>query len=80
MKLVNSYGGHSIGVYDPDTENKGRVQRMMRENRVRYYAPADYTEGSELDRLMQMILDKTAAAEKLENAYFEKLRESKAQQ
>ena len=34
MKLVNSYGGHSIGVYDPDTENKARVQRMMRENRI----------------------------------------------
>ena len=76
MKLVNSYGGHSIGVYDPDTENKARVQRMMRENRIRYYAPADYTEGSELDRLLQMVLDKTAAAEKLENVYYEKNRES----
>jgi 2-hydroxy-3-keto-5-methylthiopentenyl-1-phosphate phosphatase len=76
MKLVNSYGGHSIGVYDPDTENKARVQKMMRENRIRYYAPADYTEGSELDRLLQMVLDKTAAAEKLEDIYFEKNRES----
>ena len=78
MKLVNSYGGHSIGVYDPDTENKARVQRMMRENRIRYYAPADYTEGSELDRLLQMVLDKTAAAEKLENVYYEKNRESRS--
>ncbi len=76
MKLVNSYGGHSIGVYDPDTENKARVQKMMRENRIRYYAPADYTEDSELDRLLQMVLDKTAAAEKLENVYYEKNRES----
>ena len=76
MKLVNSYGGHSIGVYDPDTENKARVQKMMRENRIRYYAPADYTEGSELDRLLQMVVDKTAAAEKLENVYYEKNRES----
>ena len=22
MKLVNTYGGHSIGVYDPNTNNK----------------------------------------------------------
>ena len=73
MKLVNSYGGHSIGVYDPDKENMERVQKMMRENRIRYYAPADYTEGSELDRLMQMILDKTAAAEKLEDIYYREL-------
>ncbi len=76
MKLVNSYGGHSIGVYDPETEDKTRVKKMMRENRVRYYAPADYTEGSELDRLLQMIFDKTAAAEKLEDLYYEKNHEA----
>ncbi len=77
MKLVNSYGGHSIGVYDPDKENMERVQKMMRENRIRYYAPADYTEGSELDELMRMILDKTAASEKLENIYYRELEESR---
>lgn len=77
MKLVNSYGGHSIGVYDPDKENMERVQKMMRENRIRYYAPADYTEGSELDELMRMILDKTAASEKLENIYYRELQESR---
>ena len=77
MKLVNSYGGHSIGVYDPDKENMERVQKMMRENRIRYYAPADYTEGSGLDLLMQMILDKTAAAEKLEDIYYRELEESR---
>ena len=76
MKLVNSYGGHSIGVYDPKTGSKNRVHKMIRENRIRYFAPADYTEGSELDRLLQMILDKTAAAEKLEETYYSKIRES----
>ena len=75
MKLVNSYGGHSIGVYDPDKENMERVQKMMRENRIRYYAPADYTEDSELDNLLRMILDKTAAAERLENIYYRELEE-----
>ena len=77
MKLVNSYGGHSIGVYDPDKENMERVQKMMRENRIRYYAPADYTEDSELDNLLRMILDKTAAAERLENIYYRELEESR---
>ncbi|MBQ3920688.1 MAG: GNAT family N-acetyltransferase, partial [Firmicutes bacterium] len=27
MKLVNSYGGHSIGVYDPERDNRDRVHR-----------------------------------------------------
>ena len=76
MKLVNSYGGHSIGVYDPDKGNTDRVRKMMRENRIRYYAPADYTEGSELDDLLLMILDKTAAAEKLDDKYYSQLKET----
>ena len=71
MKLVNSYGGHSIGVYDPDTENKKRVHKMIRDNRIRYYAPADYTEGSELDELIRLIINKTAANEVLEEKHYE---------
>ncbi len=76
MKLVNSYGGYSIGVYDPDTENKDRVQKMIRDNRIRYYAPADYSEGSELDELIRMIFDKTVVNEKLEEKYYQKVSES----
>lgn len=67
MKLVNMNGGHSIGVYDPVTANREKVQHMIRENRIRYYAPADYTEGSDLDRLVKMIIRKTAEYEKLED-------------
>ena len=60
MKLVNSYGGYSIGVYDPETGDKSRVLKLLNEHRIGYYAPADYTEGSGLDRLLQSILDRTA--------------------
>ena len=63
MKLVNTYGGHSIGVYDPATQNKKKVYKMMHDKRIRYYAPADYTERSELDLLVKAIIDKTAANE-----------------
>ena len=76
MKLVNIYGGHSIGVYDPDKENKARVQKMIRDNRIRYYAPADYTDGSELDSLIKMIIDKTAVNERLEEVHYRKSAEA----
>ncbi len=66
MKLVNVNGGHSIGVYNPETKNKDRVLQMIRENRIRYFAPADYSENSELDSLMKAIIDKTATYEVLE--------------
>ncbi|MBQ2101204.1 MAG: haloacid dehalogenase-like hydrolase [Lachnospiraceae bacterium] len=69
MKLVNVNGGHSIGVYHPETKKKDRVLQMLRDNRVRYIAPADYTEGSELDSLLKAIIQKTAAYEVLEGKH-----------
>lgn len=77
MKLVNTYGGHSIGVYDPTAQNKEKVFRMMHDKRIRYYAPANYTDGSELDLLVKAIIDKTYAYEVLENRYFKNLAEAK---
>ena len=67
MKLVNSYGGHSIGVYNAETRDKSKVYKMMRDNRIRYFAPADYSEGTELDTLVKAIIDRTAANEILES-------------
>ena len=57
MKLVNSYGGHSIGVFNNDTLDKTKVFKMFRDNRIKFFAPADYTEGSELDILVKAIID-----------------------
>lgn len=71
MKLVNSYGGHSIGVYNTDTLDKTKVYKMMREGRIKYYAPADYSEGAQLDDLVKAIIDRTATNEKLEEIHFQ---------
>ena len=70
MKLVTAYGGHSIGVYNADTGDKAKVYKMMRDGRVRYYAPADYSEGTELDTLVKAILRRTAANEELESLHY----------
>lgn len=70
MKLVNTYGGHSIGVYNREAKDKTKVYKMMREGRIKYYVPADYTEDSELDALVKGIIDRTAANEKLESFYY----------
>ncbi len=70
MKLVNGYGGYSIGVYDSEKQDKTKVYRMMRENRIRYFAPADYSEGTEIDTLVKDIIDRTVANEKLESKYY----------
>lgn len=69
MKLVNTYGGHSIGVYNPETADKSKVYEMMEQNRIKYFTPADYREGTELDVLIKCIIDRTAANEVIEEMH-----------
>ena len=69
MKLVTAYGGHSIGVYNSQTQDRTKVYKMLRDGRIRYFVPADYIEGQELDRLVRMIIDRIAANERLEDQF-----------
>ncbi|ADL33099.1 hypothetical protein bpr_I0351 [Butyrivibrio proteoclasticus B316] len=75
MRLVNAYGGHSIGVYNSETGDKTKVYKMMQEDRIRFFAPADYTDGSELDCLVKAIIDRTQANEKLHDIHNKMKRE-----
>jgi hypothetical protein len=70
MKLVNSYGGHSIGVFNSNTLDKTKVYKMLHDNRIKFFAPADYSNGSQLDGLVKAIIDRTATNEVLENIHY----------
>lgn len=70
MKLVNANGGYSIGVYNAETKDKTKVYKMMRDNRIKYYAPADYSEDGELDFLLKAIIDRTVKNEALESRFY----------
>lgn len=71
MKLVNANGGHSIAVYDNNTLDKTKVFQMLTDKRIKYFAPADYTDGSDLDKLVKAIIIRTAYNEVLEEKYFD---------
>ena len=51
---------------------------MMREGRIRYYAPADYSEGKELDVLVKSIIDRTVVEFALNNTFFRCKKETEA--
>ena len=70
MKLVNSHGGHSIGVYNGVTKDKAKVYQMMKDNRIKYFAAADYNEGTDLDKLVKKIIHRTAANDELETWHY----------
>lgn len=75
MKLVNINGGHSIGVYNSETGDKSKVFRMLDENRIKYFVPANYEEGSTLEQLVKKIIDRTISNEVLEEFHFDCLSE-----
>lgn len=78
MRLVNSLGGHSIGVFNPETQDKTKVYKMIRDNRIKFFAAADYNEDTEIDLLVKAIIDRTAVNEKLELEHQKSVEETKA--
>lgn len=75
MKLVNTYGGFSVGVYNPK-HSKDKVYKIIKDNRIKYFAPADYREDKELDLLIKNIIERTVVNEKLESRHYNCLKEA----
>ncbi len=67
MRLVKNFGGRSIAVYNPEMGDlpKG-METLIRDNRVNHVCPADYTEGSQIDALVKMIIDKIETDHRLQ--------------
>jgi hypothetical protein len=62
MRLVTDEGGASIAVYNPASERSMKAARQLREDgRARLAGLADYSEGSDLDRLAEALLVEMAA-------------------
>ena len=78
MKLVKTRGGYSIGVYNPETEEKTKVYQLIRDKRIDYFVPADYREGEILDTLICSIIEKTAKNEMIEKYRITCEKETKA--
>ena len=63
MKLVKQYGGQSIAIYQK--KFKSKVEVLLRDERVNYICEADYTEGSELDSIIKLIIKKMSVVDEL---------------
>ncbi len=62
MKIVKMFGGNSIGVYNPDIKKKVNVARkLLRQQRVNFITPANYTKESRAYNVVCAIIDKIKA-------------------
>lgn len=59
MKMIKEQGGHSIAVYNPgNSKKKETAEKLIRENRVNFVCPADYTEEKDIYKVVKRIFDK----------------------
>ncbi len=65
MKLEKLSGGRSIAIYHPGEYHKAAP--LLKHKRVDWMFEADYSEGSELDRTMELLLKNLAYQNKLQN-------------
>ncbi len=62
FRLVKDQGGLSIAVYKPKTRGaKEKAEKLKRQGRVHSITPANYTEGSRLDRTIRANIDLIAS-------------------
>ena len=62
MKIVSMFGGHSIAVYNPDKpKKKAFAEKLKRQGRASFIAPADYRKESRTFKVVCAIIDKIKA-------------------
>ena len=64
MRLVKEYDGKSIAVYD---KSDAVAKKLIDDRRVNFMAKADYTEGSDMEKLVKHIIDHMACDAILED-------------
>ncbi len=74
MKMMNYQGGATIAVFNTEAEPRpGKMssreicREMIQLNRVDHIVPADYSEGSKLDELIKLHIDKIRINENLKH-------------
>ena len=61
FRLVKDRGGFSVAVYKPRTKGaKSKTEKLAKDGRVNFIAPADYRNGRKIDRAVKAIIDKVA--------------------
>lgn len=66
MRLVKKGGGYSIAVYQEENPHKELAVQLLKDERVNFALPTDYSDGSEIDNVIKTILIKLATERDLQ--------------
>ena len=73
MKLTRENGGYAIAVYQND--DKRVAHDLLLDNRIDFYANANYQENSEIDKLIKSILNEISIKSELNNLHKKQMNE-----
>lgn len=73
MRMTRENGGYAIAVYQ--NNDKKIVNSLLMDNRIDFYAKADYQENSEIDKLVKNLLVKMSINSKLNEVYKNQMKE-----
>ncbi len=65
MRLVKSKGGYSIGVFDPEKNQRQKVYQLFNDGRINFYAPADYSRNATLFKYIKSVIDNISTNERI---------------
>ena len=61
MKMVKERQGNAIAVYKPkSSHSRDKAIKLLKDDRVNFALPADYSEGKDIDKVVKTILNKIA--------------------
>lgn len=67
MRLVKEQGGISFAVYNKDRKGaRCAAEKLYRDGRVNFVAPADYSEGALIDKIINRVIEKVVSTVQLE--------------
>ena len=61
MRVIKKKGGFTMGVYDPVDNRRKKVCDLFLDHRIDFFAPADYSVGQPLYRMVAKVIDLIAA-------------------
>jgi len=65
MKVVKRENGIAIGVYNPKVQSPERMRELFADERITFFAPADYRESKALELYVKKSIDQIKANEEL---------------
>ncbi len=68
MATLKNFGGYAAAVYTPKKKNNKKLaNQLLADERVDFIAPADYSDGSQMDRYVKALLNQLKAEYELKN-------------